>query len=198
MKWSASTLDGDAAVVTLQGSEVRLELVGNPHTAAGHFSVVDPRGMRSTARLAEVTGATVAAAAWIAGFLSGSEPFPPDFDDEADARWRAARDGFLATGSFNRPERDDIRRSNEKLNALAEGLGTPRDFAVFLRALAWEWRLGIDDWARLPDDYFLIGWAETIESSEDEDPPSSHPALVADWASLGRSLVETLFEVPPM
>ncbi len=195
MNWSVVELAGSAAEITARGSDERLQLAGNPHTAPGHFSVLGANGERWIVQVGEITGATATALAWVEGFLSGSEPDPPDFGAEADAAWVEARDNYLATGAIVWLPEEEIRSAFDDLNKVAREIRSSQGFADFLRRVAYVSRVGTKDWRASPVDYFLAGWAD-----EFDEPASEHRAGAStitlpptDWANLGKSIVSAIY-----
>ena len=84
---------------------------GNPHTHQGRMRAVEPdSGGAIYFSSSEVTDASDAASAWIAGFLAGSEPaadamfgvgiFDAEDDDPRWDRWRSALADYRRTGDW--------------------------------------------------------------------------------------------------
>ena len=77
-------------------------LVGNPHTFTGRMAAwCQSQQIEITVSLSEMTYISLGASFWIKGFLSGSEPTPPESDSPAaEAEWEAARREYRSTGEW--------------------------------------------------------------------------------------------------
>lgn len=84
-------------------------LFGNPHTYLGRMAAWCPHRRESFAvSKSEILDMSRAAAAWVAGFLAGSEPDSPlnedgwevDDDDPRFAAWRESTTTYLRTGTW--------------------------------------------------------------------------------------------------
>jgi hypothetical protein len=82
-------------------------LVGNPHTFTGRMAAwCQDHQFEIAVSLDEMTYISIGASFWIKGFLSGSEPAPPESDSPAaEAEWEAARREYRSTGKW--PGRGD-------------------------------------------------------------------------------------------
>jgi hypothetical protein len=77
-------------------------LVGNPHTFTGRMAAwCQNQQIEITVSLEEMTYISLGANFWIKGFLSGSEPAPPELESPAaEAAWEAARREYRSTGEW--------------------------------------------------------------------------------------------------
>jgi hypothetical protein len=88
--------------IALKSTAERGFIVGSCHTFPGRFSVWFPTdGRARCVSKSEVRDSSSEAAYWIAGFLNGSVPAPPE-NPEREADWIERRGGFLATGEWPR------------------------------------------------------------------------------------------------
>ena len=77
-------------------------LVGNPHTFTGRMAAwCQDQHTEIAVSLSEMTYISLGANLWIKGFLSGSEPAPPESGNpSAEAEWEAARREYGSTGEW--------------------------------------------------------------------------------------------------
>lgn len=86
--------------VTIRDTGERAFIIGSCHTFPGRFSVWVPSdGRARCVSKFELSDQSPDAAYWIAGFLNGSVPSPPDHP-EHEAKWMERRAEFLATGDW--------------------------------------------------------------------------------------------------
>lgn len=86
-------------------------LVGNPHTFRGRMSAWCPtKQTYYFVSASQIREASPEARAWVAGFLAGNEPRPPqDYDDQSDfgsaeySRWMEQVEAFRRTGTWTPP-----------------------------------------------------------------------------------------------
>lgn len=86
-------------------------LLGNPHTFRGRMSAWCPTKRTGyCVSASQIRDASPEARVWVAGFLAGNEPRPPqDFDDQTNfgsaeyARWVEQVESFRLTGTWNPP-----------------------------------------------------------------------------------------------
>lgn len=79
-------------------------LWGNPHTFPGRMEAYCPHQRRDfSVSLNEVTDASAEARIWIAGFLRGNAPSPPE-DGDVQQLWRTSIQTFHRTGVWEQPE----------------------------------------------------------------------------------------------
>ena len=84
--------------------EGRHFLIGNCHTFPGRMNYWCDRRQRTLCvSRSEMTWLSETAAAWVDGFLAGSEPRPPESDDaHEEEQWQRAREHFRSTGEVAR------------------------------------------------------------------------------------------------
>jgi hypothetical protein len=77
-------------------------LVGNPHTFTGRMAAwCQDQQAEIAVSVSEMTYVSLGACFWIKGFLSGSEPAPPESNNLlAEAEWEAARREYRSTGEW--------------------------------------------------------------------------------------------------
>jgi hypothetical protein len=86
--------------IVLKSTTERGFIVGSCHTFPGRFSVWFPTdGRARCVSKFEVGDSSSEAAYWIAGFLNGSVPRPPE-NPEREAEWIERQSEFLATGEW--------------------------------------------------------------------------------------------------
>lgn len=86
--------------IALNSTAERGFIIGSCHTFPGRFSVWFPTDDRARCvSKSEVGESSPEAAYWIAGFLNGSVPAPPD-NAEREFDWAERRSEFLATGEW--------------------------------------------------------------------------------------------------
>jgi hypothetical protein len=87
-------------------------ILGSCHTFPGRFSVWVPSdGRARCVSMSGVSDHSPEAACWIAGFLNGSVPSPPE-DPERESEWMERRAAFLATGDWPGPREDLLGQSD--------------------------------------------------------------------------------------
>ena len=77
-------------------------LVGNAHTFTGRMAAwCQDQQTEIAVSFSEMTYASPGARFWVKGFLSGSEPAPPESDNPAaEPEWEAARREYRSTGEW--------------------------------------------------------------------------------------------------
>ena len=180
----------------MHGHPGRNFLIGNPHTFPGRMEAYSVAERRSFAvSLDEMTNLSPAARAWISGFLSGSEPGPPEFagDEHAEAvedAWRAAVLLFERSGELPTISEDWKLAARADITAAANAVTSQSDFATFLRKLDSRLRESSGKWTPVAGELFFDVWAGTLDSEGDRSNYGlgESTVLEANWRALAQSV----------
>jgi hypothetical protein len=170
-----------------------LYLFGSSHSFPGRMAAYHKDGQWLAVSKSEIETATPEAAAWVDGFLAGSEPPPPVSGDElAERGWDESRSIYRRTGELPRRNEwltDASHSGQSGLEAIANRVDSADAFAVFLSDLAISIREGSGDWEPFLVERFLLVWSSIFDLPRDELVTDQlRAAADFDWKVLARML----------
>lgn len=191
----------DASVsFEMEGCPGRSFLIGNPHThprRMGAYSAVERRSFAVS--LEEMTNVSPPARAWISGFLSGSEPGPPEFRgaefaEAVENAWRAAALQFALNGDPPTVSEERTLAARDRIDVAANAVVSQSDFGGLLRILDALLRESSGRWTPVSGELFFEVWAATLNSAGDRSNWGfgTSTTIEADWHQLALSILRTV------